>query len=192
MRRFADIVVMLLQEFIGCRISEFFEDADGNPIEIFDAAKTRFLERRIWSGDVQVRPKKRNGVYFFDCVAHAMLRDGEVHGVTVLARDITAMKRSEARFTELFETLQEGIYIVTPEDKILEVNPALVKMLGYSSKEELLSKRVSEVFADESQRASIVREVSREASPDRKSTRLNSSHANISYAVFCLKKKKKN
>src|SRR3712207_8024858 len=29
-----------------------------------------------------------------------------------------------------------------------------------------------------------------EARPDRKSTRLNSSHANISYAVFCLKKKK--
>src|SRR3712207_8451925 len=29
-------------------------------------------------------------------------------------------------------------------------------------------------------------------SGDRKSTRLNSSHANISYAVFCLKKKKKN
>src|SRR3712207_8904103 len=28
------------------------------------------------------------------------------------------------------------------------------------------------------------------ATPDRKSTRLNSSHANISYAVFCLKKKK--
>src|SRR3712207_7977082 len=28
------------------------------------------------------------------------------------------------------------------------------------------------------------------ARPDRKSTRLNSSHANISYAVFCLKKKK--
>src|SRR3712207_8077630 len=29
-----------------------------------------------------------------------------------------------------------------------------------------------------------------EPGPDRKSTRLNSSHANISYAVFCLKKKK--
>src|SRR5258707_12006596 len=29
------------------------------------------------------------------------------------------------------------------------------------------------------------------SSSDRKSTRLNSSHANISYAVFCLKKKKK-
>src|SRR3712207_8107269 len=31
----------------------------------------------------------------------------------------------------------------------------------------------------------------RPCSVDRKSTRLNSSHANISYAVFCLKKKKK-
>src|SRR3712207_8130358 len=30
------------------------------------------------------------------------------------------------------------------------------------------------------------------AGRDRKSTRLNSSHANISYAVFCLKKKKQN
>src|SRR3712207_7305358 len=30
-----------------------------------------------------------------------------------------------------------------------------------------------------------------DAERDRKSTRLNSSHANISYAVFCLKKKKK-
>src|SRR3712207_8832236 len=30
----------------------------------------------------------------------------------------------------------------------------------------------------------------REVQEDRKSTRLNSSHANISYAVFCLKKKK--
>src|SRR3712207_7217530 len=30
----------------------------------------------------------------------------------------------------------------------------------------------------------------REVGVDRKSTRLNSSHANISYAVFCLKKKK--
>src|SRR6267142_6230527 len=32
----------------------------------------------------------------------------------------------------------------------------------------------------------------RGADPDRKSTRLNSSHMSISYAVFCLKKKKNN
>src|SRR3712207_8120842 len=35
----------------------------------------------------------------------------------------------------------------------------------------------------------LMKAVTREQIEDRKSTRLNSSHANISYAVFCLKKK---
>src|SRR3712207_7034681 len=37
----------------------------------------------------------------------------------------------------------------------------------------------------------VVQTVNGVGPQDRKSTRLNSSHANISYAVFCLKKKKK-
>src|SRR3712207_9003721 len=48
--------------------------------------------------------------------------------------------------------------------------------------------------ASELERASDVDDESRstrDAERDRKSTRLNSSHANISYAVFCLKKKNK-
>src|SRR3712207_8142966 len=40
------------------------------------------------------------------------------------------------------------------------------------------------------QAAVVTMELEDRALPDRKSTRLNSSHANISYAVFCLKKKK--
>src|SRR3712207_8272065 len=38
----------------------------------------------------------------------------------------------------------------------------------------------------------VVHDLAYQRSPDRKSTRLNSSHANISYAVFCLKKKNNN
>src|SRR3712207_7993439 len=40
-------------------------------------------------------------------------------------------------------------------------------------------------------RAAVAEDILGETLADRKSTRLNSSHANISYAVFCLKKKKK-
>src|SRR5438445_5696531 len=40
-------------------------------------------------------------------------------------------------------------------------------------------------------RTSLALQIRDEVHRDRKSTRLNSSHANISYAVFCLKKKKK-
>src|SRR3712207_8607741 len=46
------------------------------------------------------------------------------------------------------------------------------------------------LLADKAVELGIVEKVSHET-VDRKSTRLNSSHANISYAVFCLKKKKK-
>src|SRR3712207_7739688 len=44
---------------------------------------------------------------------------------------------------------------------------------------------------DQQQMRQLVRFQSELAVKDRKSTRLNSSHANISYAVFCLKKKKR-
>src|SRR5947209_15533132 len=47
-----------------------------------------------------------------------------------------------------------------------------------------LSTQTSRVFLDLSIDSRVL-------ARDRKSTRLNSSHANISYAVFCLKKKKK-
>ena len=164
-RSFSDLVARPFQQIIGCHLAEFFEDADGSTLEVGETARARFLERRIWNGVIHVRLKKHSAVYFFDCVAHAMIREGEVHGVTVLARDITAMKRSEARFTELFESLQEGIYIVTPEDKILEVNPALVSMLGYSSKEEVLSQRVTEVFADDLLRNAVVYNAGNSAGP---------------------------
>src|SRR3712207_7007548 len=45
--------------------------------------------------------------------------------------------------------------------------------------------------ADRHRPAGVVAAPGRPGAGDRKSTRLNSSHANISYAVFCLKKKKK-
>jgi len=48
-----------------------------------------------------------------------------VHGITVLARDVTALRRNEARFTELFESLQEGIYIVTTGRPHRDANPRL-------------------------------------------------------------------
>lgn len=164
-RSFADLLGVPFQKIIGRPLTEFIEDSSGTLQEELARGMARFLERRQWTGVVEVRLKGRNSTHFFDCVAHAMLRDDKVHGLTLLARDVTSARRNEARFTELFETLQEGIYIATPEDRILEVNPALVRMLGYDSKDELLAKRVSDVFVDESQRTSIIKEVNRQPSP---------------------------
>jgi PAS domain S-box-containing protein len=165
-RSFAELIGLPFQEIIGKPLSHFVEDVSHTSPETIAREMTHFLDRRQWNGVVQLRFKNRNTVQYFDCAAHAMIRNGEVHGLTVLARDITSARRNEARFTELFETLQEGIYIVTPDDKILEVNPALVRMLGYASREELLGKRVSDIFIDQSQRNSVTREVNHQPVPE--------------------------
>ena len=161
-RRFSELVGQTFQQIIGRKLSEFLDETGGQSTADAQEGLPRFLERRSWSGVVQVRLKSRNAVYYFDCVAHAMVRDNVVHGITVLARDVTALRRNEARFTELFESLQEGIYIVTPEDRIVDVNPALVRILGYESKDEVLSRRVSEIFPDEVLRSSVRAEVDRQ------------------------------
>src|SRR3712207_7917296 len=58
--------------------------------------------------------------------------------------------------------------------------------------ERPLRIRVGNVTHGQRSLSSRVRSPSARTGVDRKSTRLNSSHANISYAVFCLKKKKIN
>src|SRR2546427_6915625 len=56
----------------------------------------------------------------------------------------------------------------------------------HGQRQNLQPPQRAAIAADEAQRP-----VTLPARPDRKSTRLNSSHSQISYAVFCLKKKKK-
>ena len=147
-RSFADFVGLPFQQIIGKHLSEFVQEVDGDGPEMARRAMPRFLERRNWTGVLQVRFKNQGNIFYFDCTAHAMTRADKVHGITVLARDITALRKNEARFTELFETLQEGIYVTTPSGAILDVNPALVRMLGYDSKADLLARSVPEVFTD--------------------------------------------
>jgi PAS domain S-box-containing protein len=158
-RSFADLVGATFPQIVGHPLSEFVEEGTSDSFELAKRAMPRFLERRVWTGIVQVRLKGRNATYYFDCVAHAMLRGNEVHGITVLARDITALRKSEARFTELFESLQEGIYIATPDDQLIDVNPALARMLGYDSKEELLARSFADLLPDEEQRRALRQEV---------------------------------
>src|SRR5580704_6006397 len=158
-RSFSDLVGSSFQQIIGRPLTDFIEDANGSARSVIDQALPRFLERRHWSGVLHIRIKHQNALFYYDCVAHAMLRGDQVHGVTILARDITASRKNEARFTDLFESLQEGIYIVTPDDRLLDANPALVRMLGYDSKDELLSLSLADILPDEKQRRLLRQEV---------------------------------
>ena len=53
-------------------------------------------------------------------------------------KDITDRREAERRYRELFDNIQEGIYVSTPLGRFVEVNDAMVRILGYSSRDEVL------------------------------------------------------
>lgn len=147
-RRVTDMLKIPYGEIVGHRLDEFIGEPQRSRAE---SALARFVEKRRWSGLVRVRIKKTGQVLYFDCVLNAILKSDEVVGISTLARDITAERQKETRFTELFETLKEGVYFSTPEGKLLDANPSLVQMLGYHTLEELLSVPASALNVDSSQ-----------------------------------------
>ena len=53
-------------------------------------------------------------------------------------KDITDRREAERRYRELFDNVQEGIYVSSPQGRFIEINDAMVRILGYSSREEVL------------------------------------------------------
>jgi PAS domain S-box-containing protein len=58
------------------------------------------------------------------------------------------IKTSEERYRSLFDRMPLGLYRTTPEGKIIDVNPALVQILGYPDQESLLGINVAETYVD--------------------------------------------
>jgi PAS domain S-box-containing protein len=134
-RTFAQLLGVSFQEIVGKKLDEFIEEPTRSQIE---SGLAGFRERHRWTGLVQVRLRKNPRILYFDCVANAIVKENEVVGASILARDVTEEREKEKRFTELFETLQEGVYFSTPEGKLLDANDSLVRMLGYTNKQELI------------------------------------------------------
>lgn len=63
--------------------------------------------------------------------------DDDTRTIHVL-KDMTDRREAERRYRELFDSIQEGLFFATPEGRFLDVNDAMVRMLGYDSREELL------------------------------------------------------
>jgi len=57
-----------------------------------------------------------------------------------------ALEESEARYRRLFENVPDGVYESSPDGRILAANPALVRMLGFRSEEELCSGNLATQF----------------------------------------------
>ncbi len=85
---------------------------------------------------------------------------GNFFGTVFVIKDVTVQKRAEAalqvseeRLRSLYENAAIGLYRTKPDGQILMANPTLVRMLGYSSFEELVQRNLeNEGFLPESPR----------------------------------------
>lgn len=96
--------------------------------------------------------------------AHGVVvRNGSAHMIGV-GVDITELKiteqqiqKSEEKYRNLFENSGYGMFLSKPDGSLSDVNPALVKMLGYSSKEELLTRNLErDIYEDPAVRKAIL------------------------------------
>jgi PAS domain S-box-containing protein len=155
-RRFAEILGVAPSEVVNHFLEEYLSEPACD-----EATQNlpRFLEERSWSGVVRVRLRKTGEVRYFDCVLQGAGGGGRVEEISGLARDVTSQRVSEERFTQLFQSLQEGVYFSTPDGKVLDANPALVRMLGYAGREELLAVNAVNLYANPADRLALAEAV---------------------------------
>jgi len=84
-------------------------------------------------------------------------------GAVHVIKDITQARAADERYTSLFNHMHEGVFASTPHGKILDCNEAFVRMLGFSSKEEVLSIDVIQsIYVDQGDRTKFLNEMARQ------------------------------
>ena len=67
-------------------------------------------------------------------------------GTIHVVHDTTARQVAEEKYRMLFEQAQEGVFVATPDGKLLDCNDAFVTMLGYGSRDELMALDMGSVL----------------------------------------------
>jgi two-component system, cell cycle sensor histidine kinase and response regulator CckA len=109
------------------------------------------------------RHKKKDGTIIdVEIISHSIEWNGRPARI-VLANDVTERKRteealreSEKQYRSLFDGMMDGVYRSTHDGKFVEVNPAMVEMFGFNSKEEMLQVDIKkELYFEQSDRDSL-------------------------------------
>ncbi|MFC7286886.1 putative bifunctional diguanylate cyclase/phosphodiesterase [Herminiimonas glaciei] len=95
------------------------------------------IEYRIVRADGSIRHVWERGTN----ISHDTwdILEGFIQDVTERKQADEALREAERRYRSIFENAIEGIYQSTPNDGYLAVNPALARMYGYDSPQELIS-----------------------------------------------------
>jgi PAS domain S-box-containing protein len=85
--------------------------------------------------------------------------DHVIRDITEEKRALDALKQSEEKYRNFFETTNDMAYAVTPEGIFMDINEAGLKLLGFESKEEALRTNIKETYVDPSEREDLLVEM---------------------------------
>ncbi len=92
-----------------------------------------------------------------------MSRMAQLAGIAIQRRLAeSALLASEQRYRRLFDNVMEGVYSSTVEGRFVSVNPALARMVGLSSANELLSMQTATIYHNPADRAAIIQMLERD------------------------------
>ncbi len=84
----------------------------------------------------------------------------EAREIIHVLKDITDRREAERRYRELFDNIQEGLFFTSPDGRFIDVNDALVRILGYDSREELLHADIpARIYASPERRQRLFEQV---------------------------------
>jgi PAS domain S-box-containing protein len=147
------------------------EDILGKPIvdfvhEDYRALVTERVKLMTETGKmiplVHEKFKRYDGsVFDVEVVAMPLIYQGKP-SYQVVIRDISeriqselALHESELKYRALFERIPLGLYRTSPSGQIIDANPALIKILGYNSIDDIIKVNVNEIYADQNEKAKI-------------------------------------
>jgi PAS domain S-box-containing protein len=160
----------LRDEIIGSDFSDYFTEpvkAKEDYRQVFKEGFVRDYTLEIQHKDGHVTPVLYNASVYRD-------ESGNVVGVFAAARDITeykkaedALRESEEKYRDIFEESFDGLFITSPEGKILDMNKKGIEMFGYNTKEEILNlDLVHDAYSDPNDRKKIFPMVNEQGSAE--------------------------
>jgi PAS domain S-box-containing protein len=150
------------KELEGKSVTALFPK-DGKETDLYE----RILKKEIVTNH-ESGFKTKNGLIVPIIYSSSPVEDkaGTAIGTVFIARDISERKKAEVALQEsnsiyrnLIEKMPDGVYKTSHEGRVIEVNPAMIKILGFNTKEELQGINIGrELYFDPDDRVTMTRE----------------------------------
>ncbi|MGH9776191.1 MAG: PAS domain S-box protein [Candidatus Acidiferrales bacterium] len=154
-------VVLRVNQALASRLSTWPDSLAGRPVrEVFEPNGATWTRCPYCEGvgkEAGTRDPNFDGYFLVtdsDFHDNAGIHLGTVH----VLKDFTDQMEAETKFRRLFENVQEGVFVSTPDGRFVDFNEAFMNLLGFESRADLLIEgNAKDYYADPQDREKLTR-----------------------------------